>query len=177
MRLYVSLRQLNIGIYSGFRMLSESSFIESSIFDLESGFSIVESGFLKCESEHESGFFPSPGFLRVRVQVRVRVRSGFRSMPITTNISVGTSGATLKMLWIEKTQYYHLLAWRIVWPISPNLLPKLILINCLKSPAGFLSYLILQLNSTLTPRPINKLRTLYGKWNRRALLVHSINFP
>ena len=59
-------------------MLSESSFIESSIFDLESGFSIVESGFLKRESEHESGFFPSPGFLRVRVQVRVR--SGFRSM-------------------------------------------------------------------------------------------------
>ena len=54
-------------------MLSESSFIESSIFDLESGFSIVESGFLKRESEHESGFFPSPGFLRVRVQVRVRV--------------------------------------------------------------------------------------------------------
>ena len=62
-------------------MLSESSFIESSIFDLESGFSIVESGFLKRESEHKSGFFPSPGFLRVRVQVRVRVRSGFRSMP------------------------------------------------------------------------------------------------
>ena len=62
-------------------MLSESSFIESSIFDLESGFSIVESGFLKRESKHESGFFPSPGFLRVRVQVRVRVRSGFRSMP------------------------------------------------------------------------------------------------
>ena len=62
-------------------MLSESSFIESSIFDLESGFSIVESGFLKRESEHEPGFFPSPGFLRVRVQVRVRVRSGFRSMP------------------------------------------------------------------------------------------------
>ena len=62
-------------------MLSESSFIESSIFDLESGFSIVESGFLKRESEHESGFLPSPGFLRVRVQVRVRVRSGFRSMP------------------------------------------------------------------------------------------------
>ena len=60
-------------------MLSESSFIESSIFDLESGFSIVESGFLKRESEHESGFFPSPGFLRVRVQVRVR--SGSRSMP------------------------------------------------------------------------------------------------
>ena len=62
-------------------MLSESSFIESSIFVLESGFSIVESGFLKRESKHESGFFPSPDFLRVRVQVRVRVRSGFRSMP------------------------------------------------------------------------------------------------
>ena len=62
-------------------MLSESSFIESSIFDLESGFSIVESEFLKRESEHESGFFPSPGFLRVRVQVRVR--SEFRSMPST----------------------------------------------------------------------------------------------
>ena len=57
-------------------MLSESSFIESSIFDLESEFSIVESGFLKRESEHE--------FLRVRVQVRVRVRSGFRSMPLWT---------------------------------------------------------------------------------------------
>ena len=40
-------------------------------YDLESGFSIVESGFLKRESEHESGFFPSPGFLRVRVRVRV----------------------------------------------------------------------------------------------------------
>ena len=62
-------------------MLSESSFIESGIFDLKSGFSIVESGFLKRESEHGSGFLPSPGFLRVRVQVRVRVRSGFRSMP------------------------------------------------------------------------------------------------
>ena len=59
---------------------TESSFIESSIFDLESGFSIVESGFLKSESEHESGFFPSPDFLRVRVQVRVR--SGFRSMSL-----------------------------------------------------------------------------------------------
>ena len=55
-------------------MLSESSFIESSIFDLEFGFSIVESGFLKRESEHESGFLPSPSFLRVRVQVLVRVR-------------------------------------------------------------------------------------------------------
>ena len=77
LRLYVSLKQINIGIYSGFRMLSESSFIESSIFYLESGFSIVESRYLKRESEHESGFFPSPGFLRVRV----RVRSGFRSMP------------------------------------------------------------------------------------------------
>ena len=65
-------------------MLSESSFIESSIFDLESGFSIVESGFLKRESEQESGFLLSPGFLRVRVQVRVRVRSGFRSMPLET---------------------------------------------------------------------------------------------
>ena len=65
-------------------MLSEFSFIESSIFDLESEFSIVESGFLKRESEHESGFFPSPDFLRVRVQDRVRVRSGFRSMPLWT---------------------------------------------------------------------------------------------
>ena len=41
-------------------------------------------GFLKRESEHEFGFFPSPGFLWVRVQVRVRVRSGFRSMPLTS---------------------------------------------------------------------------------------------
>ena len=73
--------QKHIRLENLLRMLSESSFIESSIFDLESGFSIVESGFLKRESEHESGFFPSPGFLRVRVQVRVRVRSGFRSMP------------------------------------------------------------------------------------------------
>ena len=73
--------QKHIRLENLLRMLSESSFIESSIFDLESGFSIVESGFLKRESEHESGFFPSPGFLRVRVQVRVR--SGFRSMPIT----------------------------------------------------------------------------------------------
>ena len=32
-------------------------------FDLQSGFSIVESGFLKRGSEHESGFSPSPGFL------------------------------------------------------------------------------------------------------------------
>ena len=73
--------QKHIRLENLLRMLSESSFIESSIFDLESGFSIVESGFLKRESEHESGFFPSPDFLRVRVQVRVRVRSGFRSMP------------------------------------------------------------------------------------------------
>ena len=73
--------QKHIRLENLLRMLSESSFIESSIFDLESGFSIVESGFLKSESEHESGFFPSPDFLRVRVQIRVRVRSGFRSMP------------------------------------------------------------------------------------------------
>ena len=73
--------QKHIRLENLLRMLSESIFIESSIFDLESGFSIVESGFLKRESEHESGFFPSPDFLRVRVQVRVRVRSGFRSMP------------------------------------------------------------------------------------------------
>ena len=69
--------QKHIRLENLLRMLSESSFIESSIFVLESGFSIVESGFLKRESEHESGFFPSPDFLRVRVQVR----SGFRSMP------------------------------------------------------------------------------------------------
>ena len=76
--------QKHIRLENLLRMLSESSFIESGIFDLESGFSIVESGFLKRESEHESGFFPSPGFLRVRVQVRVRVRSGFRSMPLAS---------------------------------------------------------------------------------------------
>ena len=76
--------QEHIRLENLLRMLSESSFIESSIFDLESGFSIVESEFLKRESEHESGFFPSPDFLRVRVQVRVRVRSGFRSMPLET---------------------------------------------------------------------------------------------
>ena len=76
--------QKHIRLENLLRMLSESSFIESGIFDLESGFSIVESGFLKRESEHESGFFPSLGFLRVRVQVRVRVRSGFRSMPLRT---------------------------------------------------------------------------------------------
>ena len=77
--------QKHIRLENLLRMLSESSFIESSIFDLESGFSIVESGFLKRESEHESehesGLFPSPDFLRDRVQFRVR--SGFRSMPIT----------------------------------------------------------------------------------------------
>ena len=77
--------QKHIRLENLLRMLSESSFIESSIFDLESWFSIVESGFLKRESEHESGFFPSPDFLRVRVQVRVRVRSGFRSMPCKCN--------------------------------------------------------------------------------------------
>ena len=77
--------QKHIRLENLLRMLSESIFIESSIFDLESGFSIVESEFLKRESEHESGFFPSPDFLRVRVQVRVRVRSGFRSMPTSTN--------------------------------------------------------------------------------------------
>ena len=60
--------QKHIRLENLLRMLTESSFIESSIFDLESGFSIVESGFLKRDSEHESGFFPSPGFLRVRVQ-------------------------------------------------------------------------------------------------------------
>ena len=87
--------QKHIRLENLLRMLSESSFIESSIFDLESGFSIVESGFsivesgfLKRESEHESGFFPSPGFLRVRVQVRVRVRSGFRSMPLMLAVSI-----------------------------------------------------------------------------------------
>ena len=74
-------------------MLSESSFIESSIFDLESGFSIVESGFLKRESEHEPGFFPSPGFLRVRVQVR----SGFRSMPLRCSFTA-TSIAKIILL-------------------------------------------------------------------------------
>ena len=68
--------QKHIRLENLLRMLSESSFIESSIFVLESGFSIVESGFLKRKSEHESGFFPSPDFLRVRV------RSGFRSMPV-----------------------------------------------------------------------------------------------
>ena len=52
-------------------MLSEFSFIESGIIDLKSRFSIVESGFLKRESEHGSGFFTSPGFLRVRVSMLV----------------------------------------------------------------------------------------------------------
>ena len=47
-------------------MLSESSFIESNIFDLESRFSVVE-------SEHESGFFPSPGFLRICMKYAVCV--------------------------------------------------------------------------------------------------------
>ena len=78
--------QKHIRLENLLRMLSESSFIESSIFDLESEFSIVESGFLKRESEHESGFFSSPDFLRVRVQVRVR--SGFRSMPPGSALSV-----------------------------------------------------------------------------------------
>ena len=78
--------QKHIRLDNLLRMFSESSFIESSIFDLESGFSIVESGFLKRESEHKSGFFSSPDFLRVRVQVRVRVRSGFRSMPMVKDL-------------------------------------------------------------------------------------------
>ena len=60
--------QKHIRLENLLRMLSESSFIESSIFVLESGFSIVESGFLKRESEHESGFFPSPDFLRTRTK-------------------------------------------------------------------------------------------------------------
>ena len=81
-------------------MLSESSFIESSVFDLESGFSIVESRFLKRESEHESGFLLSPGFLRVRVQVRVR--SEFRSMPsmafLTDFINLMTLICRIKLL-------------------------------------------------------------------------------
>ena len=76
--------QKHIRLDNLLRMFSESSFIESSIFDLESGFSIVESGFLK----RESGFFPSPDFLRVRVQVRVRVRSGFRSMPNKRSLAI-----------------------------------------------------------------------------------------
>ena len=45
-------------------------------------FSISSPGFQKSSPgffKHESGFFSSPDFLRVRV--RVRVRSGFRSMP------------------------------------------------------------------------------------------------
>ena len=54
-------------IYSGCYQNPVSS--NPAFFDLESGFSTVESGFLKRESEHESGFFPSPGFLRVRVRV------------------------------------------------------------------------------------------------------------
>ena len=66
-------------IYSGCYQNPVSS--NPVFFDLESGFSIAESGFLNRESEHESGFFPSPGFLRVRV----RVRSGFRSMPLSAS--------------------------------------------------------------------------------------------
>ena len=58
-------------------MLSESSFIESSIFDLESGFSIVESGFLKCKSEHESGFFPSPVFFGSESESKSESGPGF----------------------------------------------------------------------------------------------------
>ena len=57
---------------------------------MESGFSTVESRFLKRESEHESGFFPSPGFLRVRV----RVRSGFRSTPFLLYENDLTSAVT-----------------------------------------------------------------------------------
>ena len=86
--------QKHIRLDNLLRMFSESSFIESSIFDLESGFSIVESGFLKRESEHKSGFFPSPDFLRVRVQVRVRVRSGFRSMPSPSPVLAGIEHVT-----------------------------------------------------------------------------------
>ena len=86
--------QKHIRLENLLRMLSESSFIESSIFVLESGFSIVESGFLKRESEHESGFFPSPDFLRVRVQVRVRVRVSKYAFFNTMNLAPET-GATL----------------------------------------------------------------------------------
>ena len=69
--------QKHIRLENLLRMLSESSFIESSIFVLESGFSIVESGFLKRESEHESGFFPSPDFLRVRAKSESESGPGF----------------------------------------------------------------------------------------------------
>ena len=96
--------QKHIRLENLLRMLSESSFIESSIFDLESGFSIVESGFLKRESEHESGFLPSPDFLRVRVQVRVRVRSGFRSMPFSTTIPNRYKLPSRKNIHVQKTQ-------------------------------------------------------------------------
>ena len=58
--------QKHIRLENLLRMLSESSFIESSIFDLESAFSIVESGFLKT---------------RVRARVRVFPESGFSSGP------------------------------------------------------------------------------------------------
>ena len=77
--------QKHIRLENLLRMLSESSFIESSIFVLESGFSIVESGFLKRESEHESGFFPSPDFLRARVQVRIRVRVSKYAFPSSSS--------------------------------------------------------------------------------------------
>ena len=90
--------QKHIRLENLLRMLSESSFIESSIFDLESGFSIVESGFLKRESEHESGFFPSPYFLRDRV----RVRSGFRSMP-EQEPSICVGGVEIKKVNVAKS--------------------------------------------------------------------------
>ena len=68
--------QKHIRLEKLLRMLSESSFIEPSIFDLESEFSIVESGFLKRESEHESGFpsGPSPSPSPVRVSKYASLR-------------------------------------------------------------------------------------------------------
>ena len=88
--------QKHIRLENLLRILSESSFIESSIFDLESRFSIVKSGFLKRKSEHESEFFPSP--VRVSKYAKMRTQTfrcvlAFHQQLSTNTLNVFTKNA------------------------------------------------------------------------------------
>ena len=69
---------LNIGIYSGFRMLSESSFIELSIFRFGVRVFYCRVRVSQTRVRARVRVFLESGFSS---RVRVRVRFGFRSMP------------------------------------------------------------------------------------------------